>query len=114
MVPVGGQKGLEIGLGNPNQSVDPVGYEKALLDPAANGSCRGVHTLGDLRISSAILLGRFSLKPSSTQHAATACWLHCGYGSDPPAPLRFQIGGVPSARTSRARAGFAVLVFRMD
>ena len=49
MVPVGGQKGLEIGLGNPNQSVDPVGYEKALLDPAANGSCRGVHTLGDLR-----------------------------------------------------------------
>jgi hypothetical protein len=48
VVPVGGQKGLEIRLGNPNQSIDPMRYEKAIVDPSANRAFAALNGLGDL------------------------------------------------------------------
>ena len=39
--PVGRQKGLEIRLGNPHQSVDAVSDEPAIFYPAPDGSRRG-------------------------------------------------------------------------
>ena len=48
MVPVSGQKGLEIGCGNPHQSVEPVRDQKALIDPAPNGAGADAQALGDL------------------------------------------------------------------
>ena len=48
MVPVSGQKGLEIGCGNPHQSIEPVRDQKALIDPAPNGASADAKAMGDL------------------------------------------------------------------
>jgi hypothetical protein len=48
VVPVNGQKGLEIGCGNPHQSIEPVRDQKALIDPAPNGAGADAEAPGDL------------------------------------------------------------------
>jgi hypothetical protein len=47
-VPVGCQKGLEIRLGNPDQSIDPMRHEKAVLDPSADRAAGDFDENGDL------------------------------------------------------------------
>ena len=42
------QKGLEIGLGNPHQSVDPVCDKQLVFDPSANAAFGGGNALGNL------------------------------------------------------------------
>jgi hypothetical protein len=48
VVPVTNQKGLEIGRGNPDQSIEPVRDQKALIDPAPNSAGADAEALGDL------------------------------------------------------------------
>jgi hypothetical protein len=48
VVPVSGQKGLQIGCGNPHQSIEPVRDQKALIDPAPNGAGANAEAPGDL------------------------------------------------------------------
>jgi hypothetical protein len=70
-----GQKPLEISVGDPNQSVDPVGDQEPFFDPAANGSFRHADALGDLRdreeFRRRFWLVSFHPVPSSTLDAAT-------------------------------------------
>jgi len=39
---------LEIGCGNPHQSIEPVRDQKALIDPAPNGASADAEAMGDL------------------------------------------------------------------
>jgi hypothetical protein len=48
VVPLRCQKGLEIRLGNPNESVDSVDDEKALLDPSADCAGRDFEQIRDI------------------------------------------------------------------
>jgi len=48
VVPVSGQKGLEIGCGNPHQPIEPVRDQKVLVDPAPNGASADAKAMGDL------------------------------------------------------------------
>ena len=48
VVPPRCQKGLEIRLGNPNESVDPVDDEKGLLDPSADCAGRDFEQIRDI------------------------------------------------------------------
>lgn len=47
-VPVGGQKRLEIPIGNPHQSIDSVRDEESLFDPAPHRTRRHFDEVGDL------------------------------------------------------------------
>jgi hypothetical protein len=42
------KKGLEIRLGNPDQSIDPMRHEKAVLDPSADRAAGDFDENGDL------------------------------------------------------------------
>jgi hypothetical protein len=42
------QKCLEIHLGNPHQTIDPVSDEHPLLDPTPHAARRSANTIGDL------------------------------------------------------------------
>jgi hypothetical protein len=48
VIPVSRQKGLEISLGNPQQPIEPVRDQKALIDPAPNRAGADAEALGDL------------------------------------------------------------------
>ena len=48
MIPVSDQKGLEIGCGNPHQSIEPVRDQLALIDPPPNGAGADAEAPGDL------------------------------------------------------------------